>query len=99
VLWLAAPAIFLTKIFESVTKAKDINLEVPGEFIVPAELYPRILGSKKLTKYIKQIEQQVRTDIPGFKVISTEIKDNGFRYRKEGNMYKITIELQGDYGS
>lgn len=99
--YLDAPANIITKLFENVIKQRDptLSVEVPDEFIVPADMYSRIVNNKRIRKYVKDVEKQMQSDMLGFRIITVDIKENGFRYRKEGNLYKVTIELQGDYTS
>ena len=94
------PANILVTLFEGVLKAKDpdIVVDIPDKFYVDKSLYEKILANKRLVKWLDQVEKQIRRDYHfSFKILNAEVQENGMFYVKTGDLFKVTIKLQGDY--
>ena len=63
------------------------------EFSVDEQLHPKIV--KKLTAQIDDVQKQVRQDLPNFKIHTVNVND--FKYRQQGEVYVVSILLDGYY--
>lgn len=89
------PATWITSVAKYLMAKSKVNeAENLREFEVDERLHPKIV--KKLKSQIKDIEIQVRADMPQFAIHT--VKVDQFKYTKDGQEYRLDIILTGHYG-
>ena len=100
IFYLEVPEGIITNLFANIIRQKDptVDYQALDTFMVPEELYPKILMNKRLHSWINQVQTKRQGKDPGFRFASRAISKDGMYYKKgDDGLYHVTIQLQGDY--